>query len=457
MAGIVLEFDRNPNLSEMERLQSFMESVQRAFNELEITHDDLDLANHPVMLSVTQDNQDFKVLFQDYGHFKVVTANAIEAIKGDFKVLYSEMIEADRIVVETLEASYIKADEAVIAKLSGDLADYKVIVAEQLLATDAKIENLDTEYAKIDQTNIGQAWVQDLLVTGKFLADDFNAATGSFSKYLTGVNIVGDNIRAGTISTDRLIIRDPDTNRGILYEINNGAVDQTNLTEDELKRLCVDGKILVAESVTADKINVYDLFAQNIISTGNFNMGGNGALVYDYEKDELTIRVKELVVGNSGRTLEEELDDIRSDKTFITVGARNLIRNSKHLIFDDYCFGHDDFKPFKLKAPVISIDKPKLGRPKISLKTYKLDKPEIYIDAYLDKPEIYLSTDGSGTSAVLGKAVLGQMVLGRDGTSAVLGEAVLGEMELGNGLTQLDTPIIDLVEQLDAPVIELVG
>ena len=445
MASIVLDFDRNPNLSDVERLQSFQESVQRAFNELEINFDDLELEKHPLMMTFNQDNQDFKVMFKDYGHFKVVTAQAIEAVKGDFKNLYAELIKADKIVVEELEAKFIAADEAVIKVISGEIADYKVVMAERLLAIDGEFKNLETKYAKIDQTNIGQAWVEDLMVTGKFLADDFNAATGSFSKYLTGVNIVGDNIKAGTISTDRLIIRDPDTNRGILYEINNGVVDQTNLTEEELKRLCVDGKILVAESVTADKINVTDLFAQNITSTGNFNMGGNGALVYDYEKDELSIRVKEFFVGNSGRTIQDELDDIRNDKQVINVGARNLIRNSKHMMFDSYGFGHDDFEPFRLKKPTINIDKPKLGRPKISLKTLKLDRPEIYIDAYLDKPEIYLSTEGSGTSAVLGKAVLGQMVLGRDGTSAVLGEAILGEMELGSGLIQLDTPVIELV------------
>ena len=409
MAGIILEFDRNPTLSDVERLQSFMESVQRAFNELEITFDDLELEKHPLMMSVNKDSQDFRVLFEDYGHFKVVTANAVEALKGDFKNIYAELIEADKIVVEQLEAN-----EAVIKQISGDIADYKLMMADELLAINGKFENLETEYAKIDQTNIGQAWVQDLLVTGKFLADDFNAATGSFSKYLTGVNIVGDNIKAGTISTDRLIIRDPDTNKGILYEINNGVVDQTNLSEEELRRLCVDGKILVAESVTADKINVTDLFAQDITSTGNFNMGGNGALVYDYEKDELSIRVKEFFVGNSGRTIEEELEDIRNDKRVINVGARNLIRNSKNMLFDSYGFGHDDLKPFRLERPTISIDQPKLGRPKVSLKTLRLDRPEIYIDAYLDRPKIYLSTEGGGTSAVLGQAVLGQMVLGTE-------------------------------------------
>ena len=446
MASIVLDFDRNPNLSDVERLQSFQESVQRAFNELEINFDDLELEKHPLMMTFNKDNQDFKVLFKDYGQFKVITAEAIEAVKGDFKNLYAEMIKADKIIVEDLEAKFIAADEAVIKVIAGELANYDVIIAERLLAIDGEFKNLETKYAKIDQTNIGQAWVEDLMVTGKFLADDMNAATGSFSKWLTGVRIVGALIEAETLRANALILQGTD---GIYRRLNIDALGEVTVDSDPKYNEKLDGSVLVKESVTAEHINVYDLFAQNITSTGNFNMGGNGALVYDYEKDELSIRVKEFFVGNSGRTIEEELDDIRNDKQVLNVGARNLIRNSKHMMFDSYGFGHDDFEPFRLKKPTISIDLPKLGRPKLTLETLSLARPKIYLetvsDGKLDAPNIYLSTAGGGTSAVLGKAILGQMVLGRDNTSAVLGEAVLGEMELGNGLIQLDTPVIELV------------
>ena len=310
MAFSVLDFDRNPALSDVERLQSFLESVQRAFNEFELTHDDLELEKHPLMLTVTKDNKDFRVMFKDYGEFKVITTEAIEAVKGDFKNLYAEMIKADEIIVKALKTEYAEADEAVIKQLSGDLADYKKLIAKTLESDYAKIETLDADYARLDQTNITQAWVMDLMVTGNFLADDFNAATGSFSKWLTGVNIVGDMIKGGTIETERLIIRDPETNRGILYEINNGVVDQTKLSEEELKRLCLDGKILVAESVTADKINVADLFSQNITATGNFNLGEGGALVYDADTDTLTIRAKEILMS-SGMSVEEGLAEVK--------------------------------------------------------------------------------------------------------------------------------------------------
>lgn len=147
----------------------------------------------------------------------------------------------------------------------------------------------------------------NVMTTDVFLADSVNAATGSFSKYLTGVNIVGDNITAGTLSTDRLIIRDPDTNKGILYEINNGVVDQTNLSAEELKRLTLDGKVITAKSITAEQINVFDLFAQNIISTGNFNMGGKGALVYDKTNDTISMRAKQISAATSDGLILSDL------------------------------------------------------------------------------------------------------------------------------------------------------
>ena len=510
MAGIVLEFDRNPNLSDVERLQSFMESVQRAFNELEITHDDLELEKHPLMMSISKENQDFRVLFNDYGEFKVITANAIEAVKGDFKNVYAELIKADKIIVEDLRTAFLEADAAVIKQLSGDLANYKIVMAEELLAVNGRFEQIETDYLKaadaelgyvaIDKANIDDAWIEDLLVKGNFLANDVNAGTGSFSKFLVGVKIYGDHIVGGTISTERLIIRDPDNNTGILYEINNGVVDQTNLTADQLKRLTLDGKIITAESITADKINVYDLFAQNILSTGDFNMGGKGALVYDSETDDLSIRVSSLTIGTTAAATKGDVKDLQdyvndneiraaatmaelktkmemlegqinmkveqSDVEALTenmkIGSRNLIRNSKDLIFNKHHFGHGAHKPFRLRRPVIRIEEEKLSAPVIRLLTEviidtrtklkapkisvsdKLERPVISImSKHLDAPVIRIETGSAGKTAVLGYGVLGNMVLGdesrltapnvylTDITSDVLGEAVLGEMILG--------------------------
>lgn len=52
-----------------------------------------------------------------------------------------------------------------------------------------------------------------------------------------------------------------------------------------------------------------------ITSTGSFNMGGNGALYYDSEKDELSIKAKNISIGGSSaitdKKVEEKLENIK--------------------------------------------------------------------------------------------------------------------------------------------------
>ena len=86
---------------------------------------------------------------------------------------------------------------------------------------------------------------------------------------------------------------------------------------------------MVKESITAEKINVFDLFAQNILSTGDFNMGGKGALVYDKETDSLDIRARSINIGSSDVVTKDNLE----------IGGRNLISNGKTMINENYCFG----------------------------------------------------------------------------------------------------------------------
>ena len=208
MSSIILEFDRNPQISEIDRLQSFMESVQRAFNEIEVSHDDLELEKHPLIGTISKDNQDFKVLFKDYAHFKVVTANAVEAIKGTF-------------------------------------------------------ETLDTKYANIDMANIGTAWVEDLLVKGSFIAKEVDAGTGQFTKYLAGVRIHGDLIEANTLRANTLIIRGDD---GIYRRLNIDSLGQATVDSDPKYNQGLDGSIIVAESITATKIAGHTITAEQIRS-----------------------------------------------------------------------------------------------------------------------------------------------------------------------------------------------
>lgn len=105
---------------------------------------------------------------------------------------------------------------------------------------------------------------------------------------------------------------------------------------------------------------------------------------------------------------------------------------------------------------------PKLQTPNIYLYNIeKLKKPNIYLSKILklNTPNIRLEEIICNTSAVLGIATLGCMILGKDNTSAILGQAILGEMILGlrGDEEKLNTPQIQLLnlEKLETPSIIL--
>jgi hypothetical protein len=88
-------------------------------------------------------------------------------------------------------------------------------------------------------------------------------------------------------------------------------------------------------SISADKLDVEDLFAKDITATGDFAIGGKGALSYNSETDELSIRAKSLSIGVSEVATKEDTAAAIAD---VEIGGKNLIRNSTNMIFADYYF-----------------------------------------------------------------------------------------------------------------------
>lgn len=155
---------------------------------------------------------------------------------------------------------------AQVQKLRLDMIEAKKIVAGTVTAdwvTSNFLNTTDAEiyYAKIDQTNIDTAWVNKLFVKGGFITEDIEAATGSFSSYLTGVRILGDLIEANTLKANTLILQGED---GIYRRLNIDALGEAVVDSDEKYNTGLDGSILVAESITADKIHAGAVTADKI-------------------------------------------------------------------------------------------------------------------------------------------------------------------------------------------------
>ena len=132
--------------------------------------------------------------------------------------------------------------------------------------TTVAMERYAADMARFKKLFADEAYLNELFVRGGIIATDINAVEISASKYLTGVTIVGDVIQANTLTAEKLILKGAD---GLIYELNAqaGTLTSTQLTEEQYKQR-LDGSVLVAHSVTAEKINVTDLFAQDITATG---------------------------------------------------------------------------------------------------------------------------------------------------------------------------------------------
>ena len=135
----------------------------------------------------------------------------------------------------------------------------KTLVAETIEANEARFNELDADKADIDLLNVDvttitEAWIKDLMVQGGMIAQD-----GQFYK-LVGAKVYGDVIEANTVKADSLILQGAN---GLYYAINVDALGQTTASSDIKYQEGIDGKIIVAHSITADEIT-----ANNIQGTG---------------------------------------------------------------------------------------------------------------------------------------------------------------------------------------------
>ena len=156
--------------------------------------------------------------------------------------------------IDDLEADTASLEQAVVEKAS--IAD--------LNATNAEISNLKTDKADVDLLNVVKATIEDLLVRGGIITDSLTGVEINATKFLTGVTIIGDVIKAGTLAADRIILTGEN---GLIYElnVNAGNLTASQLTEEQYKQ-ALDGSVLVASSITTDKLAAGSVTAQVIAS-----------------------------------------------------------------------------------------------------------------------------------------------------------------------------------------------
>lgn len=268
-----------------------------------------------------------------FAELEYVNADEVNALNATIEHLEAEFGKFTDISTEDLTALY-----ADITTLKGYTADFTYVSADVLKAIKASVkeltvENLDAKYANIDFSNIGRAAIEEFF-TKSGMIENVIIGDSTITGSLVGVTIKGDLIEAGTLKVDRLVILGSDGN---YYKLNTDftAMPGVEPVEEE----AIHGSTLLANSVTAEKINVKDLVAFDA-TIGGFIIGSDS--IHTFAKDSVDNITQGLYFGSDGQiAIGDEHNYIKyyrdTDGTYkltissvdnLEIGARNLLVGS---------------------------------------------------------------------------------------------------------------------------------
>lgn len=260
------------------------------------------------------------------------TFEAMKAISGKFSELDAvtaeiETLQAKIASVEYLDANDISAINAEIENIKANFGSFTGVTTEDLNAFNAEITNLtarvgnftyvstevlnamkatirdldtkklsaeqaDLKYANIDFSNIGEAAIEKVFADSGIIKD-LVVSGGKITGELVGVTIKGDLIEGNTIKADKLVVKGSD---GIYYKLNfeGGTFSEG----EEVPTDGLHGSVIVADSITAEKISVDDLVAFGA-TIGGFHITNNS--LYSGVKDTVDNTTRGIYLDNNGQ------------------------------------------------------------------------------------------------------------------------------------------------------------
>lgn len=151
-----------------------------------------------------------------------------------------------------------------VAKSYGKFAS---LTTDNFKAVNADIENLNTKkldaesakikFANIDFSNIGKA-AMEYFYAQSGLIKDVVVGDQKITGHLIGVTISGDLIEGNTVKAEKLVVLGKD---GLYYKLNVNALGEATASSDKKYQNGLDGSVIIAKSVTAEKVSVKDLVA----------------------------------------------------------------------------------------------------------------------------------------------------------------------------------------------------
>jgi len=183
---------------------------------------------------------------------KVSTLDSTVTTQGSTISTIDSTVQTQQSSIDIYNSSFKITNGQVTGIKSITGTDY--IETSDLEADHATIASLDTKYAQIDFANINMAAVSALF-TKSGIIQDLVVGDTSVTGQLVGVTIKGDLIEGGTVVADKLVIAGTD---GLYYKLNTDGV---TTTAEQTEYNSLNGSVITAKSITAEKVNVNDLVA----------------------------------------------------------------------------------------------------------------------------------------------------------------------------------------------------
>ena len=273
-----------------------------------------------------------------------LSANSITALKAYIHELVAESITTDQLYADLATIALAQITTANIENANIDWAQIGTLVADVAEIAKAHLGDADIDWAQIDnltaavaeiaKVEIGEAVIDGAQITDGTITnakienaaiDTAKIALGAITTALIATGAVGtaqiadgsitsakivsldaDVINAGTLSVDRLLLKGPD---GLFVAINatDEGLTSEQLSQEEYQN-AISGTVLVARSVTADKIAAKSITA-NEIAAGAITTAELAAESVDASKIKAGSITTSHVAANFGETL-----DISSNK-----------------------------------------------------------------------------------------------------------------------------------------------
>ena len=273
----ILQYDNTIN-QQNNKIQQFENTINQQNNTIEqignnITQmgDDIESINNTVIAqgnTITQHDN----LIEQQGNIISQQGNIIKQQGTTLETFNSQ--------IQIINSGF-KIEDGVLTGLS------------DIIVNKLKTDSLDATYANIDFTNINYAAVKKIF-TESGIIKDLVVEEGNITGELVGVTIKGDLIEANTLKADALVVKGEN---GLYYKLNVDALGETTASSDEKYQNGLDGSVIVANSITAEKISVSDLVAFDA-TIGGFNITENS--IYSGVKDSVNNTTRGIYFNNNG-------------------------------------------------------------------------------------------------------------------------------------------------------------